>query len=86
VNAAAAATSAAASSSGRDKVTLGTLEQWYVLGGRCAKCGHKGWIDRWEEQRKRGKGVYVASLAAFLKCTGCQNRNGNSLTLGKLKR
>jgi hypothetical protein len=67
-------------------IPLGELEEWYVLGGRCARCRHKGLFDRWEEARKRGKGVYLSTLESKLRCTGCQNRIGNRLTIGKLRR
>ena len=84
VTAAAAATSAAAP---RDiDITLAQLEEWYVLGGRCASCRHKGLFDRWEQARRRGKGVYLATLESKLVCTGCQNRIGNKLTIARLRR
>jgi len=57
-----------------------------VIGGRCSSCPHKGWIDRWEEQRRRGKRFFVVDLAPKLRCKSCGNRIGNALILGKLRR
>jgi hypothetical protein len=57
-----------------------------VIGGRCPACAHKGWFDRWEEQRRRGKRFLVVDLAPKLLCKSCGNRMGNTLILGKLRR
>lgn len=86
MTAAVSATSAAATPSTQIDITLGSLEEWYVLGGRCARCMHKGIIDRWEQARLRGKGVYLTTLESKLTCTGCQNRAGNRLIIGKIGR
>ncbi|MGN8152552.1 hypothetical protein ACTJK5_09785 [Agrobacterium sp. 22094] len=67
-------------------ITLGQLEEWYVLGGRCARCRHKGLFDRWEQARRLGKRVYLTTLESKLVCTGCQNRIGNKLTIARLRR
>ncbi len=86
MNAAARTTSAAATPNAQIDITLGQLEEWYVLGGRCARCRHKGLFDRWEQARRRGKGVYLTTLESKLVCTGCQNRIGNKLTIARMRR
>lgn len=67
-------------------MTLGQLAEWYVLGGMCSRCSHKGWIDRWEVARRFGKSIIIVSLMPRLRCTGCGNKQGNTLTSAKLKR
>ncbi|MEY9198476.1 hypothetical protein ABIA16_003592 [Sinorhizobium fredii] len=69
-----------------DRMTLSDLEEWYVLGGQCSKCQHKGWIDRWDVARRFGKRIYIMMIAPKLRCTVCGNKRGNSLQTGRLKR
>jgi len=62
------------------------LEEWYALGGRCSKCQHKGWLDRYEIVRRFGSKVLLVSLMPKLRCTACHNGRGNFLQAGKIKR
>lgn len=66
--------------------TFGSLSEWYVLGGRCVKCGHRGWIDRRALQRLYGKDKHIAELRPFLRCRPCKNKGDNEWIMGKLPR
>lgn len=67
-------------------MTLADLAEWYVLGGLCSKCAHKGWIDRWEVARRHGKRTIIVTLMPKLRCTACGNKRGNTLQTGRIKR
>ncbi|MEI2297156.1 hypothetical protein MKZ91_03570 [Ensifer sp. MJa1] len=66
--------------------TLAQLPEWYVLVARCAKCRHQGHIDRRLIGRKCGYDLSLNALARTLKCSRCNNGEGNKLLLGKLPR
>lgn len=65
---------------------LADLAEWYALGGKCAACTHKGWIDRWELARRYGKKTIIVTLMPRLRCTACGNKHGNTLQTGRAKR
>lgn len=67
-------------------MTLAQLEEWYVLGGRCAVCRREGFVDRWELARRFGKHSVIASLMPRLRCTVCNNRGNNTWITGKIRR
>jgi hypothetical protein len=66
--------------------TLDSLPEWYVVGGRCSKCGRSEWIDRHALAKKFSGRVYIASIISRLKCIGCGNRTDNKMIAGKLPR
>lgn len=69
-----------------DDLTFEQLEQWYLLAGCCAMCSHTGWLDRWELSRRYGKRTPIVTLFPRLRCTKCNNRIGNRMKLGRMKR
>ena len=68
------------------KETLASLPQWYVLHARCRICRHETAIDRRELAYRSGKNLSLSGLASRLTCSGCGNRTGNHLLIGKLPR
>ncbi len=66
--------------------TFDDLPEWHALGVTCPKCEREAWLDRWEAERKWGKGAYIGSLTLRLRCRGCGNRDGNKWILGSLPR
>lgn len=66
--------------------TFGDLREWFMLGGRCVKCGRRGTLDRWELERRWGKNVMIMSLSHRLRCTVCENRKGNRFWFAAMKR
>lgn len=68
--------------------TFEQLEQWYVLGVRCGRCGRYAVLDRYGLAKKWGKSTVISSLANRLRCQSaeCDNRYGNTFWLGKLPR
>jgi len=67
-------------------MTLAQLEEWYALGGKCAACAHKGFVDRWLVARRFGKSAMIAALMPRLRCTACGNRGTNTWITGRIKR
>ena len=67
-------------------MTLSQLEEWYVLGGKCAACMHQGFVDRWELARRFGKHAVIAALMPRLRCTACGNRGNNTWVTGNMRR
>lgn len=67
-------------------MTLAQLEEWYVLGGKCARCAHKGFVDRWEIARHFGRNAVIAALMPRLRCTSCGNKGNNTWVTGKMRR
>jgi len=62
------------------------LQEWYVLGGSCAKCQHQGWVDRRDLAWRYGRRTQLATLAGKLRCRQCGNKVGNRWIIGKLAR
>ena len=69
-----------------DRETLATLPQWYVLHARCPSCEHETTINRRMLAYRHGKDISLARIGPRLKCSGCGNRTGNQLLLGRLPR
>lgn len=67
-------------------MTLAQLEEWYVLGGKCARCAHKGFVDRWEIALRFGRSAVIATLMPRLRCTSCGNKGNNAWVTGKMRR
>ncbi|OLP44756.1 hypothetical protein BJF95_09770 [Rhizobium oryziradicis] len=66
--------------------TLADLPQWYVIGGKCGRCGNVSLLDRWELERKLGKFRSIISMEPLLRCSRCGNNQNNSFVLGRAKR
>ncbi|HEV7322187.1 MAG TPA: hypothetical protein VGO04_26585 [Ensifer sp.] len=66
--------------------TLDRLPEWYVLVAHCGKCRHQAQVDRRLIARTYGTDVPLARVPRILKCSRCQNRDGNKLLLGRLPR
>lgn len=66
--------------------TFGNLAQWYKLGGKCGRCGHHGWVDRWALQQRYGKDKYIIQLQGALRCTKCGAKGSNTWVTGREKR
>jgi len=62
------------------------LKEWIALGASCPSCEREAWLDRWELQRKYGKGAYIGQLTQWLRCRGCNNKVGNKWIIGQLPR
>ncbi len=48
--------------------TLGELAQYEALFALCPECNRRKLIDRWEIQRKFGKGLTLGTLAGLMRC------------------
>ncbi len=66
--------------------TLDALPEWYVLGGKCHKCGRVAWMDRTALAKRFSQRVYIGSISGRLRCEACGNRGGNRVVVGKLPR
>ena len=66
--------------------TLESWAEWYVMGGKCSKCGHQGWVDRWELRRLYGRNKYIVQLRPLLRCRLCGNVGDNEWIVGKAAR
>ncbi|MGK9200441.1 hypothetical protein [Sinorhizobium meliloti] len=64
-------------------INLTKLSAYYVLGGECGRCGHKGWIDREVVRRRFGAETFLKDLRNNLVCLECENRKGNTFTIWK---
>ncbi|MBB3441477.1 hypothetical protein LVY75_23765 [Sinorhizobium sp. B11] len=69
-----------------DRETLATLPQWYVIQAQCPACQRETRIDRRVLAYRYGKDISLARISLRLKCSGCGNRTGNQLLLGRLPR
>lgn len=69
-----------------DRETLTTLPQWYVIHAHCQACQREKRIDRRMLAYRYGKDISLAKIGLRLKCSGCGNRTGNQLLLGRLPR
>ncbi len=69
-----------------DRETLATLPQWYVIQAQCPACQRETRIDRRVLAYRYGKDISLARICLRLKCSGCGNRTGNQLLLGRLPR
>jgi len=65
--------------------TLRDLPQWEILGGRCAKCGHVGWLDKRSVMAKIGN-HYLINVRQRLRCSSCGYRGDNEVLIGYLDR
>jgi hypothetical protein len=67
-------------------LSLEKMREWYVLGGKCSRCLRKGWLDRYEIQRRFGRSTYLEKLRPLLRCKRCQNKGDNTWIVGKMAR
>jgi hypothetical protein len=62
-------------------IRLGDLRHWHIVTARCFRCRHEieftGDFLAWE----RSPTTYLTELQRKLRCTQCQNRVGNTLTV-----
>ncbi|OCP00222.1 MULTISPECIES: hypothetical protein [unclassified Ensifer] len=66
--------------------TLEQLPEWYVLVAKCGKCRRQGQVDRRLIASAYGYATPLNFIARTLKCSRCENREGNKLLLGRLPR
>ncbi len=64
--------------------TVQGLREWEVLGAKCARCGHIGWLDTAKVMRQYGN-QYLHSIGGKLLCR-CGNKTGNKVLVGVLGR
>jgi hypothetical protein len=64
--------------------TLKGMLSWEVLGARCGKCGHIGWIDHHALLREIDN-QYLKHWRDKLACV-CGNKEGNDILIGRLPR
>lgn len=62
-----------------------SLRQWQRLGGRCSRCAHEGWLDRYDLERRYGA-VQLIRLQPMLRCTRCQSKGSNRFIIGAMAR
>jgi len=68
------------------EIKLDDIAEWWVLGGRCGCCGHKGPLDR-NRLERRAQNRFLRFASRFIYCTRCGNRHLNSFYIaGKLSR
>lgn len=68
-------------------IRFSDVPDWYVMGGACMACTHKGPCDRWKVERRWGKDTKLRDVDRKLKCTGCGNRHHNRFVIvGKMGR
>lgn len=57
-----------------------------LLGARCSKCDHNQWVDRLRLAGKYGHDATLDELQPLLKCTKCENTEGNGFRIGRAHR
>lgn len=67
-------------------INLKDLPQWYNLFGACAGCGRVGSINRYDLAKKRGLLWPLKEWESKLRCTRCDNRQGNKFGVKKMAR
>ena len=67
-------------------ISLRDLPEWYHLFGVCSACGRVGGINRYDLGRKRGLLWPLKDWESKLRCTGCDNRQGNKFGVKKMPR
>ncbi|WP_292146917.1 hypothetical protein [Mesorhizobium sp.] len=55
-----------------------------MLGAKCARCGHIGWLDTAKVMREFGN-QYLHNMSGKMVCK-CGNRTGNKVLVGVLGR
>lgn len=68
------------------RLTLGGLDQCWVLYGECARCPHVGYIDRYALARRFGNNQRMKPLEFKLLCRRCGNRDFNCFTVARMQR
>ena len=61
------------------------LREWQKLGGKCARCEHEGWLNRYQLEREYDP-VLLAELQPLLKCKRCGNEDRNRFIVGMIAR
>ena len=69
-----------------DTWKLDAVPEWYHLGAHCSACGHRNILDRWELERRLGKGIYLARVRERLRCTACGERSQIGLFVHLIER
>lgn len=64
-------------------LNLEKLSEYYILGGECDRCGHKGLLDREQIGGRFGRQTFLKDLRNNMMCLECGNRKGNSFTIWK---
>ncbi len=65
---------------------LGDLREWHEVAARCWKCGHRSTIPHARLARGRQPFTKLVDLAYWLRCTKCNTRGAQELTVTKLPR
>ncbi|MBD9573429.1 hypothetical protein [Ensifer sp. ENS08] len=68
------------------RMTLGDLQEWFVLYGNCFKCDHVGYIDRYRLVHRFGAKQRMKPLEAKLFCKRCGNRHFNGFAVAPMQR
>ncbi|QOF71497.1 hypothetical protein IG197_27795 [Aminobacter sp. SR38] len=68
------------------EITLDDIAEWWILGGVCGCCGHKGPLNRdWIERKAQNRLLRFASR--YIHCKRCGNGHLNRFYIaGKLPR
>jgi len=65
--------------------TFGTIREWQRIGGKCSKCPHQGWLDRYALARQFGVTPLV-TLQPLLRCTQCDTKGSHKFIIGMMAR
>jgi hypothetical protein len=60
---------------------LGDLRQWHMVVATCAACGKRSHMDAKLLQHGRPPYTRLVDLERKLRCVGCGNHDGNTLTV-----
>jgi len=55
-------------------VRFAMIPAWWVLGGICIACRRIGEVDRFDIERRHGRGALVHVVGEKLRCTRCGER------------
>jgi hypothetical protein len=69
-----------------DGMLVRDLMPWHEVRATCAACGREELVPIKAIERKIGTLNFVLAAERFLRCLGCGNRNGNKLSVVKLRR
>jgi hypothetical protein len=67
-------------------MNLGDLREWHEVAVKCWKCGHTSTIPHARLKRGRSPFMKLVDLIYWMRCTGCNTRGAQQLTVTKLPR
>jgi hypothetical protein len=70
----------------RYAIRLDDLRAWHVIVATCGACRRRARIDAWLLQHGRPPFTRLLDLERKLRCSGCGNRQGNTLSVSMAPR